>query len=202
MIEINILAGPVCSGKGELVKKLQGIVISSSDLITADKARMSPEEKASVESTIGSGNLYDDEKMIFLVENRLKEVERNSRVIMDGFPRTVPQARYIIESLIKTGRFTLGNIMSLEVSFETCKARLEDRMDKERKGLIPTRSDSNFAVFKKRFEQHQQVWPPVMKYFTEVAKVKVDLIDAEKDRAGVYLQAEKILRRRSFVGIV
>lgn len=198
MTDLVVLAGAACSGKGDLSKALEGmgfVVVSSSGLIAADKANMSEDEKKRVAKMMGNGDLYDDTKMIALVDARLKQISRSVGVILDGFPRTVPQARYIHTVLGRSGYRII--VMSLEASHRVLVNRLYDRINRAKRGEIPPRAEDNINTFEKRYKQHMENWPPLMNYFVNDARMTVNIIDAEKDRPGVFLQAERVLRPRT-----
>ncbi|KND47647.1 MAG: adenylate kinase [Parcubacteria bacterium C7867-006] len=191
---VSVVWGGVASGKGELTRRLSAegehVIISTSDEIRKHQARMSPSERILVIAQMKAGKLYDDLKMIDLLDRRLEEVGEVSSIILDGFPRNSYQAAHFIEAMVDSGRYRLGSIMLLELKRETARKRFFGRMEKE------DRLDNDEKVFDDRFDEFEKLLVPMMKYFTEIAKVKVDIVDAEKDEAGVEAQARTILSRR------
>ncbi len=191
---ISVVWGGNASGKGELTRRLSAdgehVILSTSDEIRKHQARMSPEERAAVTALMKKGKLYDDHKMIELVDHRLGEIGEVSSIIMDGFPRTLYQAAHLIEAMVDSGRYRLGSIMLLDLKRATALERFFGRMKKEE------RLDNDENVFNDRFDEFEKLLHPMMKYFTEIAKVPVDIIDAEQNEMGVEAQARNVLKSR------
>ncbi len=191
---VSVVWGGNASGKGELTRRLSAggehVIISTSDEIRKDLARMSPEERDAVLAMFKKGVLYDDDKMIELLDRRLKEIGEVPSIILDGFPRNPYQAEYLVEGMVGSGHYRLGSIMLLKVKRATALERFFGRMKKE------DRLDNNEAVFHERFNEFEKLLQPMMKYFTEIAQIPVDVIDAEKNEDAVVAQGRVILARR------
>lgn len=191
---VSVVWGGNASGKGELTRRLSAggehVIISTSDEIRKDLARMSPEERDAVLAMFRAGVLYNDDKMIELLDRRLKEIGEVPSIILDGFPRNPYQAEYLVQGMVGSGHYRLGSIMLLEVKRATALERFFGRMKKE------DRLDNDVAVFHDRFDEFEKFLTPMMKYFTEIARIPVDIIDAEKNEDGVQAQGRAILARR------
>jgi adenylate kinase len=79
---------------------------------------------ALVRATMAAGRLVSDETMVTIVSERLKRPDAASGVILDGFPRTVPQARALDEIAGDRGVLT---VLLIEVPFEELVRRLQSR---------------------------------------------------------------------------
>jgi adenylate kinase len=64
-----------------------------------------------------SGVLLDDQEIITILDSVLSSIKDDEECILDGFPRTIPQAQWLMEQ-IKTGRFSLNRVFHLVASRE------------------------------------------------------------------------------------
>jgi adenylate kinase len=98
-----ILIGPQGSGKGTQAKllseKLKIPHISTGDLLRSAKGDF----RKDIDSYIVNGNLYPDEKMLKILENRFKEKDCKNGFILDGFPRNLKQAA-MLDKITKIDR--------------------------------------------------------------------------------------------------
>lgn len=124
-----ILLGPPGAGKGTQAKKmidaLQIPQISTGDILRAavkDGTAMGIEAKKYMDA----GDLVPDSVVIGIIDDRLKEDDCVKGFILDGFPRTVDQARSLAEMLEKGGR-KIDHVVSIEVPDADLLARLTGR---------------------------------------------------------------------------
>lgn len=115
-----------------------------------------------------AGGLLDDQEIIQIVDNVLKSLSDEEEVIMDGFPRTVPQAEWLLEQ-VKQGRFGLKAAFHLVASREAVKKRLINR----------ARIDDVEAAIEERFNEYQRSTEPVLAWLKDHGVNVLD-IDAER----------------------
>lgn len=121
------------------------------------------------------GKLLSDQEVIELMDKTLKQlIDTNQEFLLDGFPRTKPQADWLLEQ-VKAGRFQLTAIFNLTASPEVVKDRLLKR----------GRQDDTAAAIKKRFDEYQSVTLPIIDYFKK-SGVTVHDIDASRDPMTVH----------------
>ena len=101
-----VLLGPPGAGKGTQAKFLQeqygGCQVSTGDILRKAVAEQTPLGKEA-SGYISRGALVPDDLIVDLVAERLKEKDCAQGFILDGFPRTIPQAQSLDEILKKMG---------------------------------------------------------------------------------------------------
>jgi adenylate kinase len=124
-----VLLGPPGAGKGTQAKLLQeefgAVQISTGDILrqaVADKTALGGEAAA----YISRGALVPDDLIVNLVAERLKEKDCARGFLLDGFPRTIPQAERLDEILDKMG-LRLNGVLSVQVPENILIKRLAGR---------------------------------------------------------------------------
>lgn len=124
-----ILLGPPGAGKGTQAKMLMdnfGIPqISTGDILRAAVKEGTP-MGVKAKAFMDAGQLVPDEVVVGIVRERLQKNDCEKGFILDGFPRTVPQADALREALSALGR-TLDSVVSLDVDVEALVERLTGR---------------------------------------------------------------------------
>lgn len=121
-----ILVGPPGAGKGTQAEKLvakYGVAhISTGDILRANiKAGTELGKKA--KSFVDAGGLVPDDVIVAMMRRRLAEDDCRKGFILDGFPRTVPQAEALASLLAEMG-ISLDGVILLDVDDETVVGRL------------------------------------------------------------------------------
>lgn len=134
---IVILVGPPGSGKGtqaEFICKRFGIPqISTGDMLRAAKRAGTLDPKYL--AIMDSGGLLPDEAILGLIERRLEDADTKSGFLLDGFPRTVPQADGLA-ALLATRGVALDAVVQLDVPRELLEERLVNRRTDRKSGRI------------------------------------------------------------------
>src|SRR5260370_37346488 len=123
------LLGPPGAGKGTQAKKLFaefGIPhISTGDILRA-AVQQGTELGRKAQPLMSAGRLVPDEIMIGIIEERLKKSDCSKGFVLDGFPRTIPQAE-ALEKVLRKNNCQLDRVISLEVPEEVLVERLSSR---------------------------------------------------------------------------
>jgi len=116
-----------------------------------------------------AGGLLDDQAIIKIVDKVLTSVSNGDEILLDGFPRTIPQAEWLLE---QTGN---GHLQPLRVAFHLVASRdaVKDRLMK--RGRI----DDKEAAIEARFDEYEKATSPLLKWLSDHG-VKVVNIDAER----------------------
>ncbi|MBW2185088.1 MAG: adenylate kinase [Deltaproteobacteria bacterium] len=124
-----ILLGPPGAGKGTQAKMLVECFsvpqISTGDILRAAVKDGSP-MGVKAKSFMDSGALVPDEVVVGIVEERLVKSDCENGFILDGFPRTLPQADALTKTLAVLGK-DIDSVISLEVDIEALVVRLAGR---------------------------------------------------------------------------
>jgi len=133
-----ILVGPPASGKGTqaalLCEQLDVPKISTGDMLRAAKAAGTPLGKEA-ERYMSAGKLVPDEVVIGLVGERLEGEDAKKGFILDGFPRTVPQAD-ALGALLESKGAPLDSVLQIDVPRELLVERATLRRTDKRTGQI------------------------------------------------------------------
>jgi len=132
-----VLVGPPGSGKGTQAKVLMdrfGIPqISTGDMLRAAKAAGTLDPRYC--AIMDAGGLVPDEAMIELIDKRIDADDCKKGFLLDGFPRTVPQAEALGALLARRDR-KLSAVIQLDVARSLLEERLTGRRTDKRSGQI------------------------------------------------------------------
>jgi adenylate kinase len=158
-----ILLGPPGAGKGTQAKILSQ-KISLPHISTGDMLRQSMEAGTElgkkVKLIVDNGQLVSDELMVGIIEDRLSKNDCNEGFILDGFPRTIPQALSLNDLLLRKSE-KLTSAILFDIKMETLLSRLDARRIKE------SRVDDNLDTQKERLKVYDESTAPLIKFFEE-----------------------------------
>jgi adenylate kinase len=169
-----ILLGPPGAGKGTQAQRLvqkHGIVqLSTGDMLRAAvKAGTSIGLRAKV--IMDRGELVPDEVVVAIVEERISEPDARNGFILDGFPRTVPQA-VALDKMLKSKGLKLDGVIELKVDGNILQQRIENRIREAAMRGEPTRSDDDPEVLKRRIEAYKEQTAPLIDYYRWQSSLK------------------------------
>ena len=152
-----ILLGAPGSGKGT-----QSIILNKKfgflQLSTGEMIRQNIEEKTDlglrVQSIVNKGGFVNDDIILSMVSNRILMKDCKSGFILDGFPRTISQAK-ALDEMLNSNSLRVDNVISLEVDDSILTERLLSR----------GRSDDNEETIKNRLDVYKNQTLPIKEYY-------------------------------------
>src|SRR5437879_13179772 len=168
-----ILLGPPGSGKGTQAQRLvqrYGIVqLSTGELLRAAVAAQSP-VGLKAKDIMASGGLVPDDIVIGIISDRLDQPDAAKGFILDGFPRTVPQAE-ALDELLKKKHMRLDAVIELRVNESALLQRVETRVAEMRARGEEVRVDDTPEVLTKRLASYRSLTEPLIHYYSERRKL-------------------------------
>jgi adenylate kinase len=168
-----ILLGPPGSGKGTQAQRLvhrYGIVqLSTGEMLRAAVAAGTP-VGLKAKDIMASGGLVPDEIVIGIISDRLDQPDAAKGFILDGFPRTVPQAE-ALDELLKKKHMKLDAVIELRVNESALLQRVESRVAEMRARGEEVRIDDTQEVLTKRLASYRQLTEPLIHYYSERRKL-------------------------------
>lgn len=191
-----ILMGPPGAGKGtqsQRIEKSHGIVqLSTGDMLRAEVASGSDLGKEA-KDVMESGGLVSDELIIAMISSRIDQGDYKKGFILDGFPRTTPQAEALDAMLTEKG-LKIEHVIEMKVDDEAmikritgrftcagCGAGYHDEFQKpEKEGVCDQcggsefnrRADDNAETVRARLQAYHEQTAPILSYYKEKGTVK------------------------------
>jgi adenylate kinase len=168
-----ILLGPPGAGKGtqaqRLVQKYGIVQLSTGEMLRAAVAAQTP-VGLQAKDIMASGSLVPDEIVIGIISDRLDLPDMKNGFILDGFPRTVPQAA-ALDELLKKKHIKLDAVVELRVNESALLARVETRVAEMRARGEDVRIDDTPEVLSKRLANYRSLTEPLIHYYSERRKL-------------------------------
>ena len=163
-----IIMGPPGVGKGTQAKALaqqNGWVQLSTGEVFRDHIRRHTDLGRRVKGYLERGEYVPDDVTIRMVRAKLEDISPSTRVLFDGFPRTVAQAEALERLAGEMGRH-VGAVLLLDAPREELVARLNGRATAEH------RADDTPEIIANRLEVYEEQTRPVISYYEDRGQVK------------------------------
>ncbi len=168
-----ILLGPPGAGKGTQAQRLvqrNGIVqLSTGEMLRAAVAAQTP-VGLKAKDIMAGGGLVPDEIVVGIISDRLDQPDMKNGFILDGFPRTVPQAA-ALDELLKKKHIKLDAVVELRVNESALLNRVETRVGEMRARGEEVRIDDTPEVLSKRLASYRTLTEPLIHYYSERRKL-------------------------------
>ena len=157
-----VIFGPPGAGKGTqsnfIVEKFKLFQLSTGELL---RKEIKNNSKLGVEisSIINSGNLVSNNIVSDLIEKYISDKMYKNKLIFDGYPRTVNQAKNL-ESLLSKSNQKIDYIFFLNVNKDSIIKRIEKRK------ILEKRSDDDADTILKRYDTYMEITKPVLDFYS------------------------------------
>ena len=183
-----ILFGPPGAGKGTqakfLVEKLNSFQISTGDMLR-DEIKKDTEIGKKIINYMNDGKFVDDEIVNKLLEKIVFDPNKMNKLIFDGYPRTINQAKNL-DILLKKSNQIIDYIFFLNVNKDSIIKRIEKRKTLEK------RSDDDSDTILKRYDTYMEITKPVLDYYSKNQNFYE--IDGSKEIKDIAQKIEEILK--------
>jgi len=157
-----VLVGPPAAGKGtqagRLVDRFGGVHIATGEILRSNADR-GTELGRTASRYMDRGELVPDDVIIDMVLERLGEGDCAGGFVLDGFPRTVPQAEALGKRLGELGR-PLDVVVSLEVGEDELRRRLAARAEEQDRA-----EDEDEGAIRRRLELFDRETEPLLDFY-------------------------------------
>ena len=184
-----ILFGPPGAGKGTqaqfIVKKHNYFQLSTGNLLR-EEVKLKTPLGSEIEKLISNGKFASDETVNTLLRHSITNLKFRDRIIFDGYPRNVEQAKNL-ESILGEFDQTIGHIIFLNVSKNVVEKRIMGRMTCDKcnmtlneffnieqielhpcgKEFLKKRKDDNFDVVVARYDTYMKTTKPILDFYSK-----------------------------------
>ena len=183
-----IIFGPPGAGKGTqakyLVKKLNSFQISTGDMLREEIKKDSDIGKKII-NNMNEGKFVEDEIVNKLLEKIIFDTSKKNKLIFDGYPRTINQAKNL-ENLLNKSNQKIEHVLFLNVDKDSIIKRIEKRK------VLEKRSDDDANTILKRYDTYMEVTKPVLDYYSK--NYNFHEVDGSMEIEGISQKIEEILK--------
>ena len=158
-----IIFGPPGAGKGTqakyLVNKLNSFQVSTGDMLREEIKKNTTIGK-NIINNMNEGKFVDDEIVNKLLENVIFDPNKMNKLIFDGYPRTINQAKNL-DNLLNKSNQKIDFIFFLNVKKDSIIKRIEKRK------ILEKRSDDDSETILKRYDTYMDVTKPVLDFYSK-----------------------------------
>ena len=183
-----IIFGPPGAGKGTqakyLVNKLNSFQVSTGDMLR-EEINKDTEIGKKIINNMNDGKFVDDEIVNKLLEKIIFDKKRNNKLIFDGYPRTINQAKNL-ENLLNKSNQKIDYVFFLNVEKQVIVKRIEKRK------ILEKRTDDDAITILKRYDTYMEVTKPVLDYYSK--NQNFHEVDGSMEIKDISQKIEEILR--------
>ena len=158
-----ILFGPPGAGKGTqakyIVNKINGFHVSTGDLLRKE-IENNTEIGKKIINNMNDGKFVSDDIVNELIKDIIFDPQKKNKLIFDGYPRSLSQAKNLNDLLIETNQ-NIDHIFFLNVNKETIIKRIEKRK------VLENRSDDDLNTIVKRYDTYMETTKPVLDFYSK-----------------------------------
>ena len=158
-----ILFGPPGAGKGTqskyLVDKLQNYQVSTGDILR-EEIKKNSDIGQQITNNMNEGKFVSDEIVNELIEKIIFDPQKKDKLIFDGYPRSLSQAKHL-DLLLDKSNQKIDHIFFLNVNKDTIVERIEKRK------ILEGRSDDNTDTILKRYDTYMETTRPVLDFYSK-----------------------------------
>ena len=158
-----ILFGPPGAGKGTqakyLVEKLGNFQVSTGEILR-NEIQNNSEIGKKIADDMNDGRFVSDQIVNNLIEEILNDPKKKNKLIFDGYPRSLIQAKNLEKLLVRTNQ-TIDFIFFLNVDKNIIVKRIENRR------ILEKRSDDDLNTFIKRYDTYMATTKPVLDFYSK-----------------------------------
>ena len=183
-----IIFGPPGAGKGtqakHLVEKLNSFQVSTGDMLR-EEIKKDTEIGKKIINNMNNGKFVEDEIVNKLLEKLIFDKKKMNKLIFDGYPRTLNQAKNL-ESLLSKSNQKIDYIFFLNVNKDSIIKRIEKRK------FLEKRTDDDANTILKRYDTYMEITKPVLDFYS--SKSNFYEIDGSMEIGEISAKIEQILR--------
>lgn len=217
-MKLVILLGPPGCGKGTQAEKLEknlGLIKLSTGDMLRDMSVGNSVESIELKNIMAQGKLVPDEFIIKALEQKIKKLNIDKGVILDGFPRTIEQAKYLDKLFMEGQILSNSDVLAVAISVSDkqiikrisgrfacieCKSGYHDifkptkivnKCDHCGSTKFLRRKDDNETTVKARLKTYNRDTSPIIDYYEE--KNLLEKVDGEQDMQKVYAAIKNLV---------